>query len=143
MTAAYVCFEIYMDRTEGKPMSGKHWASVASTSFWLCLSGWIFFGAHVSLDTDGRLIWAADRTGQVVSQKIPWRSVKRVYVEKMRVSRSFVDNYRLMVVSASGSTLEIGQVSDLAYITQRRDQLTQFLEARGVKVSNDPPPAKP
>lgn len=74
---------------------------------------------------------------------MPWRNVERVYVEQVKGSRLSSSYERLLVVSVSGSRLEVGQVSDLAYITQRRDQLTQFLEARGVKVSNDLPPAKP
>ena len=136
-------FVVYINHARREITSGKEWAFVAGTSAVFGLFAFSFLNSPVSLNTDGRSIWAANRIGQVVSYTMPWRNVNRVYVQRIAGSRLSHGYEQLVVESVSGSKLEVGQVSDFVYITQRRDQLTQFLEARGVEVSNDPPPAKP
>ena len=133
----------YVNHARRDVTSGKEWAFVAGVSAILGLLAFSFFSSPVSFETDGSSIWAANRIGQVTSYTMPWRNVNRVYVQEIAGSRLSSSFQQLVVVSVSGSKIVVGQVSDLGYIKQRRDQLTQFLAARGVKVSNDPPPAKP
>ena len=134
---------VFGTHTERKEISGGHWLVIAWWSAGLCLFGYLFLNQPVAASLDERSIWATNRLGQVASPTIPWLNVERVYVEQVRGGFRSSSYHRLVVESVTGSHLEFGQVNNSLFIDDTRDSLTSWLLTRGVKVSNDPPPAKP
>ena len=90
-------------------------------------------------------IWLENGFQNRITEPVLIEKVKKLYIKQFKgKARGYTFKYKSLVIADERQTLfTIGSTEGSYQLTKPRDQLTQLLEARGVKVSNDPPPAKP
>ena len=124
---------------------GKRWNFLKFTAPWIC--GFVIFYvaiAHTNqlwIHVQNNLVYSENTYGFRNQKYLFVENINRVYILRRRVTgRNPYTYYRLIVADRYNAWFDAGMASGPSFLVPARDQLTQLLEARGVKVSNDPPP---
>ena len=89
-------------------------------------------------------LWTENTYGFSLSKPIALTSIENVYISRSQTKgRGSYSFCAIMIVNNQDAVYNVGRADRCSQLIPARDQLTQLLEARGVKVSNDPPPTKP
>jgi hypothetical protein len=114
--------------------------------FWFSVGAVVFVVQHFSVPvrfaSDASSIWTENRLNARSSESLPIGNLRKVYIQIFGGVRSGT-KASLAIESVSGTTLRAGSTSNMPEVSKAEVKLTRFLETRGVKVSNDPPPKTP
>jgi hypothetical protein len=127
---------------------GERWNFLKYTVPWIC--GFVVFYvalAHTNqlwVRVRGNLVYGENTYGFYNQKFLFIENINRVYIVSGKViGKSSYTYYRLIVADRYDSWFSVGMAAGPSFLVPARDQLTRFLQTRGVKVSNDPPPSKP
>jgi hypothetical protein len=127
---------------------GKRWNFLKSTIPWMF--GFVIFCvalAHMNqlwIRVENDLVYSENTYGFRDEKSLFVENINRVYILSGKVTgKNSYTYYRLIVADRYDDWFSVGRSAGPSFLVPARDQLTRFLESRGVKVSNDPPPKTP
>jgi hypothetical protein len=121
-----------------------NWEFLLPALFFTSFSLWIaflWFTQPVQVTVSNDSIWTENRLKNVTSNSLQWKDLSHVYVTRKELLRGSYEY--ISIEDKIGGKIQIGNSHSLFDLYPPRDQLTAWLKARGVEVSNDRPPLKP